>query len=72
MAMTPPTLKETSARVVKVNSISFSADDLPMTVIDYLLSANCCVNPECKGEKVVFLVAEDKVVSAEKVDFPHE
>lgn len=50
MAMTPTSLKEISARVVKTCSIPFGPEDLPTTVIDYLSSANCCVNPECKGE----------------------
>jgi hypothetical protein len=51
MAMTPTSLKEISARVVKTCSIPFGPEDLPKTVIDYLSSANCCVNPECKGER---------------------
>lgn len=50
LSMTPTSLKEISARVVKTCSLSFGPQDLPRTVIDYLLSANCCVNPECKGE----------------------
>ena len=49
--MTPTSLKELTARVVKTFAVPFSAKDLPKTVIDYLLSANCCVNPECKGER---------------------
>jgi hypothetical protein len=51
MAMTPTSLKEISARVVKTCAIPFGPQDLPRTVIDYLSSANCCVNPACKGKK---------------------
>ena len=51
--MTPTSLKEISARVVKTWSLPFTQEDLPRSVIDYLSSANCCVNPECKGEKEV-------------------
>lgn len=55
MAMTPTSLKEISARVVKTYSLPFGPEDLPRTVIDYLSSANCCVNPACQGEnKKVF------------------
>lgn len=50
LSMNPTSLKEISARVVKTCSIPFSGEDLPRTVIEYLSSANCCVNPECKGE----------------------
>lgn len=48
--MTPTSLKEISARVVKTCAIPFGPESLPRTVIDYLLSANCCVNPACQGE----------------------
>lgn len=51
LSMTPTSLKELTARVVKTFAVPFTAKDLPKTVIDYLLSANCCVNPECKGER---------------------
>ena len=49
MAMTPTSLKEISARVVKTYSIPFCLEDLPKTVVEYLSSANCCVNPACQG-----------------------
>lgn len=52
LSMTPTSLKEISARVVKTYSIPYTIEDLPKTVIDYMSSANCCVNPECKGEKL--------------------
>lgn len=50
MLMTPTSLKESAARTVKINAIPYTDEDLPRTMIDYLSSANCCVNPECKGE----------------------
>lgn len=54
LAMTPTTLKEISARVVKTCAMPFGPEDLPRSVIDYLSSANCCVNPECKGKNESF------------------
>lgn len=50
MLMTPTSLKESAARTVKINAIPYTDEDLPRTMIDYLSSANCCVNPECKGK----------------------
>lgn len=49
--MTPTTLKESAARVVKISELPYSPENLPRTLIDYLSFANCCVNPNCKGEK---------------------
>jgi hypothetical protein len=57
MAMTPTSLKEISARVVKTSLITFGPGDLPRTVIDYLSSANCCVNPKCQGEDLCLVSA---------------
>lgn len=64
LSMTPTSLKEISARVVKTCSIPFSQQDLPRTVIEYLSSANCCVNPECKG---VFF--DNRVENIKFIDF---
>lgn len=50
--MTPTSLKELTARVVKTYAISYSPNTLPRTLIEYLNSANCCVNPNCKGETI--------------------
>lgn len=47
--MTPTSLKEMAARVVKVNEIPYVTGDIPRTLFDYLNCANCCVNPNCKG-----------------------
>lgn len=50
--MTPTSLKEMSARVVKTYYISYTPADLPRTLIEYLSSANCCVNPNCQGNQL--------------------
>lgn len=49
MAINPPSLMELSARAVKAAPIKYGPEDLPLTLIEYLNSANCCVNPNCKG-----------------------
>lgn len=49
--MTPTTLKESAARVVKISELPYSPENLPKTLIDYLSFANCCVNPNCKGKQ---------------------
>lgn len=51
--MTPTSLKEISARIVKIHSIPYGPKILPRTLIDYLNSANCCVNPNCKGKNLI-------------------
>lgn len=50
LLMTPNSLKEISARVVKTNGIPYGPKILPRTLIQYLNSSNCCVNPNCKGK----------------------
>ncbi|XP_067636095.1 leucine-rich repeat-containing protein 58 [Eurosta solidaginis] len=64
IAMTPPSLMECAARVIKVSSIPYGPGILPRTVIEYLQSANCCVNPNCKG---VFF--DNRVEHIKFVDF---
>ncbi|CRL03828.1 CLUMA_CG016203, isoform B [Clunio marinus] len=64
LAMTPTSLKEISARVVKTFGVPFEPVDVPRTIIDYLQSANCCVNPECKG---VFF--DNRVENIKFIDF---
>lgn len=49
MTFEPPTLLELAGRVVKIKSLPYSAGDLPSSLIEYLDSAKCCVNPKCKG-----------------------
>jgi len=49
MTYEAPTLRELAGRVVKVNNVPYSADDLPASLVEYLDSAQSCVNPKCKG-----------------------
>lgn len=44
-----PSLLELAGRVVKVNKIPYSRDDLPQSVREYLEAGRRCVNPKCKG-----------------------
>ncbi|XP_074652417.1 leucine-rich repeat-containing protein 58-like [Tubulanus polymorphus] len=44
-----PSLLELAGRIVKTNNIQYTAADLPRNLIDYLKSAQRCVNPRCKG-----------------------
>jgi hypothetical protein len=46
----PPSLLELSGRVVKVEKIPYTAEDLPTNLLRYLESAQRCVNPKCKGQ----------------------
>lgn len=64
IAMKPPTLMEFAARVVKCTGIPYGPGIVPRTVNDYLQSANCCVNPKCKG---VFF--DNRVEHIKFVDF---
>lgn len=59
--MTPTSLKESTARVVKTYGISYGPKILPRTLIEYLGSANCCVNPNCKGEKLISVLLLIKI-----------
>jgi Leucine-rich repeat (LRR) protein len=49
MVNDPPSLLELAGRVVKTKSIQYGKDDLPRNLIEYLESAQSCVNPKCKG-----------------------
>ncbi|XP_053951938.1 leucine-rich repeat-containing protein 58 [Anastrepha ludens] len=64
IAMMPPSLMELAARVVKVTAIPVGPGIVPLTVNEYLQSANCCVNPNCKG---VFF--DNRVEHIKFVDF---
>lgn len=64
MAINPPSLMELSARAVKATSTKYGPEDLPHTLFEYLNSANCCVNPNCKG---VFF--DNRVEHIKFVDF---
>ena len=50
MTYEPPSLLELAGRAIKVKNIKYSTDDLPSNLVDYLHSAQSCVNPKCKGE----------------------
>lgn len=50
MTYEPPTLLELSGRVVKIEKVKYSKDDLPKNLRKYLESAQRCVNPKCKGK----------------------
>ncbi|KAI8775122.1 leucine-rich repeat-containing protein 58 [Biomphalaria glabrata] len=45
----PPSLMELSGRIIKIERIRYTAEDLPYSLIRYLDSAQRCVNPHCKG-----------------------
>lgn len=45
----PPSLLELAGRVVKVEKIRYTYEDLPRNLVRYLDSAQRCVNPQCKG-----------------------
>ncbi|XP_061403007.1 leucine-rich repeat-containing protein 58 [Musca vetustissima] len=64
MALNPPTLMELAARIVKTTGIEIQPGDVPQTTLEYLKSANCCVNPNCKG---VFF--DNRVEHIKFVDF---
>ncbi|KHN79373.1 Leucine-rich repeat-containing protein 58 [Toxocara canis] len=50
MSFEPPTLKELSARTVKMKiAESTFTTVLPQVLTEYIASANQCVNPKCKG-----------------------
>lgn len=55
MTLNPPTLLELAARSAKIASVPYGPGDLPRTLIEYLQTANCCVNPNCKGELRLWL-----------------
>ncbi|EDW00153.1 leucine-rich repeat-containing protein 58 [Drosophila grimshawi] len=64
MALKPPTLLELAGRIVKASGQRPGPNDLPRTLAEYLNSANCCVNPNCKG---VFF--DNRVEHIKFVDF---
>ncbi|TDG42458.1 hypothetical protein AWZ03_011112 [Drosophila navojoa] len=64
MALKPPTLLELAGRIVKASGQRPGPEDVPRTLVDYLNSANCCVNPNCKG---VFF--DNRVEHIKFVDF---
>ncbi|XP_061193171.1 leucine-rich repeat-containing protein 58-like [Saccostrea echinata] len=49
MTYEPPTLLELSGRVIKIEKVKYTKNDLPSNLRKYLASAQRCVNPKCKG-----------------------
>lgn len=49
MTYEPPSLLELAGRTIKIRNLPYSPEDLPGCLVDYLNSANQCVNPKCKG-----------------------
>lgn len=49
MTYEPPTLLELSGRVIKIEKVKYSKEDLPNNLRKYLSSAQRCVNSKCKG-----------------------
>lgn len=56
ISMTSASLLELSARVVKTLPIKLTNEDLPKTLLEYLDSANCCVNPKCEGKIILYKI----------------
>jgi Leucine-rich repeat (LRR) protein len=44
-----PSLLELSGRAIKTRSIPYGVYNLPAQLVAYLNSAQCCLNPKCKG-----------------------
>jgi len=44
-----PTLKELSARTIKLHQIYYSETSMPKYLVEYLNSAKSCLNPKCQG-----------------------
>lgn len=53
MTYNPASLLELSARIIKMHSVPFSSEDIPITLHNYLRSAHHCVNPNCRGNNPV-------------------
>uniref|UniRef100_U5EL25 Putative cytoskeletal regulator flightless-i n=1 Tax=Corethrella appendiculata TaxID=1370023 RepID=U5EL25_9DIPT len=64
MSLNPSSLLELAARTVKCSEIKYGPEELPRSLIEYLSTANCCVNPQCTG---VFF--DNRVEHVKFVDF---
>ncbi|CAB4063189.1 Leucine-rich repeat-containing protein 58 [Lepeophtheirus salmonis] len=60
----PSSLLELSARIVKTHVVHYGNQDLPRSLIEFLGTYSCCLNPSCKG--VYF---ESRVEHVKFVDF---
>lgn len=50
-----PTLKELTARTIKLHRINYDHQSIPQCLIEYLNSAKSCLNPKCQGQYNPFL-----------------
>ncbi|VVC97459.1 unnamed protein product [Leptidea sinapis] len=64
MTLQPPSLLELAGRTVKLHRLPIEPGEIPMSLIKYLTSAQCCVNPKCNG---VFF--DNRVEHIKFVDF---
>lgn len=69
LAFEPPSLLELAGRVVKVEKIQYSSNDIPTNLTRYLDSACRCVNPNCKGMLVTIVVVFALIIEKEVVEF---
>ncbi|CAF0732209.1 unnamed protein product [Brachionus calyciflorus] len=44
-----PSLLELSGRIIKSKNVHYNLNILPIHLVNYLNSAQCCLNPKCKG-----------------------
>lgn len=49
-----PTLKELTARTIKLHRINYDHQSIPQCLIEYLNSAKSCLNPKCQGQTILF------------------
>ncbi|CAH2234047.1 leucine-rich repeat-containing protein 58 [Pararge aegeria] len=64
MTLQPTSLLELAGRTIKLHEIPIRHGEVPATLIKYLTTAQCCVNPKCKG---VFF--DNRVEHIKFVDF---
>lgn len=64
MTLQPASLLELAGRTLKLLGTQLTAADIPRTLLTYLDSAHCCVNPKCQG---VFF--DNRVEHIKFVDF---
>jgi hypothetical protein len=49
-----PTLKELSARTIKLHKIYYDETSIPKYLVEYLNSAKSCLNPKCQGKDYLY------------------
>ena len=55
-----PSLLELAGRCVKLNNIQYSLENIPASLVRYLDSAQCCVNPRCNGASSIALHCDSR------------